>query len=54
LDLVLSLAATDEEVKDAWLDWSDKFDSRIAAIAAARDGIDESKAAQAADLEISR
>jgi len=43
LDLVLSLAATDEEVKDAWLAWSDKFDSRIDAIAAARDGIDESK-----------
>ena len=43
LDLVLSLAATDEEVKDVWLALSDKFDSRIDAIAAARDGIDESK-----------
>jgi hypothetical protein len=46
LDLVLSLAATDEvtvdEAKTAWLSWADKFDSRVDA----RDGVDESKAAQ--------
>jgi hypothetical protein len=52
LDLVLSLAATDEvtvdEAKTAWVAWADKFDSWVAARAAARDGVDESKAAQAA------
>jgi len=50
LDLILSLAATDEvtvdEAKVAWLSWADKYDSWVAAIAAARDGVDESKAAQ--------